>query len=337
MKNQLTRLMALVAALLLFAAPVAAQATALFADFLNESSSQSGLSLIDTSDDEEAYEEATPVVTAAPAPAAVPVTPVTLPDASADTSRIRDDADLFSAEQEEKLAARIGQFQHNTGMDFVLMTSKKPHDGISAQQLADDFYDYGGYGLDEENSGVAYYIDMYDRYHYISTTGQMIDYMTDERIDTAINSNTRHLSSGQYAQAALNMIDMVENYYRKGIPEGQYQYDILTGQVLTARHKALTGGELTVSGVIAAIIGLIFNRGVHSTYKLKGNTYSYNVHENSALHMTDTEDTYLRTTTTRVRKPEPPRSSGGGFSGGGGSGVHIGSSGSSHGGGGGRF
>ena len=162
--------------------------------------------------------------------------------------------------------------------------------------------------------------------------------MTDERIDTAINSNTRYLSSGQYAQAALNMIDMVENYYRKGIPEGQYQYDIITGQVLTARHKALTGGELTVSGVIAAIIGLIFNRGVHSTYKLKGNTYSYNVHENSALRMTETEDTYLRTTTTRVRKPEPPRSSGGGFSGGGGgSGVHIGSSGSSHGGGGGRF
>ena len=336
MKNRLIRLMALVAALLLFAAPVAAQASSIWADSLYETSAQSGTSLIDTSDEEE-YEEPAPVVTAVPAPAAAPATPVTLPDASADTSRIRDDADLFSADEEEELAARIIQFQRNTGMDFVLMTSQKPHDGLTAQQLADDFYDYSGYGLDEENSGIAYYIDMYERYHYVSTTGKMIDYMTDQRINTAINSNTRYLSGGQYAQAAMNMIDMVEEYYRRGIPEGQYQYDILTGQQLTARHKALTSGELTISGIIAAIVGFIFNRSVHSTYKLKGNTYQYSVDEMSSLHMTDTEDTYLRTTTTRVRKPEPPRSSGGGFSGGGGSGVHSGSSGSSHGGGGGRF
>ena len=335
MKNTLNRLMALAAALLLFAALVAAQASSIWADFLSENAAQPSTSLIDTSDDEEDYEEVAPVVTAAPA--AAPVTPVTLPDASADTSRIRDDANLFTSEQEIKIAERIAQFQKNTGMDFVVMTSKKSHEGLSAMQLADDFYDYGGYGLDEENSGVAYYIDMYERYHYISTTGQMIDYMTDERIDSAINNNTRYLSGGQYAQAAMNMIDMVEDCYRRGIPEGQYQYDILTGQVLTARHKALTSGELTFSGVIAAIIGFIFNRSVNSSYKLKGNTYKYNVNENSSLRMTDTEDTYLHTTTTRVRKPEPPRSSGGGFSGGGGSGVHIGSSGSSHGGGGGHF
>jgi len=317
--------------LLLFAAPVAAQASSIWADFLSDDTLEIGSSLIDTSDDEE------PVVTVTTAPAAAPAVPVTLPDASADTSRIRDDANLFTSEQEIKIAERIAQFQKNTGMDFVVMTSKKSHEGLSAMQLADDFYDYGGYGLDEENSGVAYYIDMYERYHYISTTGQMIDYMTDERIDSAINNNTRYLSGGQYAQAAMNMIDMVEDCYRRGIPEGQYQYDILTGQVLTARHKALTSGELTFSGVIAAIIGFIFNRSVNSSYKLKGNTYKYNVNENSSLRMTDTEDTYLHTTTTRVRKPEPPRSSGGGFSGGGGSGVHIGSSGSSHGGGGGHF
>ena len=336
MKNQLTRLLALVVAVLLFAAPVAAQASSIWADFLSENAAQNSTSLIDTSDDEEEYEEETPVVTATPA--AAPVTPVTLPDASADTSRIRDDADLFTPMQEEQLAQRIAEFQKDTGMDFVLLTSNHSHNGLSAQQLTDDFYDYGGYGLDAENSGVAYFIDMYERYHYISTTGQMIDYMTDERIDSAINNNTRYLKGGQYAQAALNMIDMVEDCYRRGIPEGQYQYDILTGQMITARHKALTSGELTFSGVIAAIIGFIFNRGVNSSYKLKGNTYSYNVNENSSLRMTDTEDTYLHTTTTCVRKPEPPRSCGGGFSGGGGgSGVHIGSSGSSHGGGGGRF
>ena len=67
-------------------------------------------------------------------------------------TRIRDDADLFTAAEEAQIAQRIAQFQQNTGMDFVLMTSNRPHEGLSAAQLADDFYDYGGYGLDEENS-----------------------------------------------------------------------------------------------------------------------------------------------------------------------------------------
>jgi uncharacterized protein len=221
--------------------------------------------------------------------------------------------------------------------DIVGVMINEGYDENSLRSFADDFYDYGGYGLDEENSGMAYHIDMYDRYHYISTTGAMKDYMTDERIDAAIDNNSHYLTGGMYAKGALNMIDMVESYYRSGIPEGQYQYDVITGQVLTARHKALTTGEIGLGAIIGIVVGAIFYSSVHSSYKLKGSTYRYDVRSNSLLNMTDTEDTYTHTTTSRVRKPEPPRSSGGGFGGGGGSGVHVGSSGTSHGGGGGRF
>ncbi len=342
MNNHPNRLFALVLALLLFVAPLSAQAASLWADLLsdynNEQSSQGGVSLIDTSDDDE-FEE--PAATAVPTATAVPVSatavPVVQSDLSSTAPHIRDLADLFTPAQEEMIEERIAKFQASTGMDFVVMTSDKPHPGMTAQHLADDYYDYGNFGLDAENSGIAYYIDMDERYHYLSTTGQMINYMTDARIDTAIDRNTSYLSSGQYANAVLNMMDLVEGYYRKGIPEGQYQYDSATGQMLTSPHKALTGGELGVSGIIALIIGIIFNRGVHSSYTLKGSTYKYSVKQNTTLNMTNTEDTFLRTTTTRVRKPDPVRTSGGGFGGGGGSGVHIGSSGSSHGGGGGRF
>ena len=348
MNNLIKRISALLAAMILLLMLPAAQASTINWDelFGTVSAPQSGTSLIDNSEDEEE-----PVPTAAPTTPAYTekpgwqetlqsptATPVVLPDASADTSRIRDDADLFTAEEEAAIAQRIRQFQQSTGMDFVVMTSRKSHPGLTATQLADDYYDYGGFGLDAENSGVAYFIDMAERYHYLSTTGHMIDVMTDARIASAIESTTSYLSGGRYADAVLRMIDIVEDYYRRGIPEGQYQYDIITGQVLTARHKALTSTELLVSGVIAVIVGFIFYSSVHGSYKLKGNTYHYSVNENSTLRMTDTEDTYTHTTTTRVRKPDPPRSSGGGFSGGGGgSGVHIGSSGSSHGGGGGRF
>ena len=267
---------------------------------------------------------------------------LTLPALAAD-GRVFDRADLLSASQEAALEAQIEGFQQETGMDFVIVTSDEAHDGKSQQQIADAFYDQGGFGLDEEGSGILYYIDMYERYHYLSTKGRMIDYMTDERIATAIDTCAKQLSRGAYAQAAEKMLSLVEGYVQKGIPEGQYRYDVVTGRRLTARHKVLTAAEMLGCAVIALIAGLVFVAGVQSRYKLKGGTYEYSFRDNCKVTLTDSADDYLRTTVTRTRKPDPPSGGHGGGSGGfggfggGGSGVHTSSGGSTHGGGGGHF
>lgn len=255
--------------------------------------------------------------------------------ALADGDRVFDRAELFTASEVQELEQEIQAFQEETGMDFVIVTSNESHKG-SAQQIADAFYEQGGFGLDEEKSGILYYIDMDDRYHYLSTTGAMIDYMTDARIENAIDEVTRYLSAGAYAQGASQMISIVRQYIRDGIPEGQYRYDVVTGQRLTARHKALTKNEIILALVIGFAVCLIYVACVRSRYSLKGSTYHYSYQDNVAMKLTDQEDTYLRTTTTRVRKPDPPENTGS-HGGGGGSGVHTSSSGTSHGGGGGHF
>lgn len=255
--------------------------------------------------------------------------------ALADGDRVFDRAELFTASEVQELEQEIQAFQEETGMDFVIVTSNESHKG-SAQQIADAFYEQGGFGLDEEKSGILYYIDMDDRYHYLSTTGAMIDYMTDARIENAIDEVTRYLSAGAYAQGASQMVSVVRQYVRAGIPEGQYRYDVVTGQRLTARHKALTKNEILLALVIGLAVCLIYVACVRSRYSLKGSTYHYSYQDNGSMKLTDQEDTYLRTTTTRVRKPDPPESTGS-HGGGGGSGVHTSSSGTSHGGGGGHF
>lgn len=255
--------------------------------------------------------------------------------ALADGDRVFDRAELFTASEVQELEQEIQAFQKETGMDFVIVTSNESHKG-SAQQIADAFYEQGGFGLDEEKSGILYYIDMDDRYHYLSTTGAMIDYMTDARIENAIDEVTRYLSAGAYAQGASQMISIVRQYVRAGIPEGQYRYDVVTGQRLTARHKALTKNEIILALVIGFAVCLIYVACVRSRYSLKGSTYHYSYQDNGSMKLTDQEDTYLRTTTTRVRKPDPPENTGS-HGGGGGSGVHTSSSGTSHGGGGGHF
>ncbi len=255
--------------------------------------------------------------------------------ALADGERVFDRAGLFTASEVRELEQEILSFQEDTGMDFVIVTSDESHSG-SAQQIADAFYEQGSFGLDEEKSGILYYIDMDDRYHYLSTTGAMIDYMTDARIENAIDEVTRYLSGGAYAQGASQMISIVRQYVRSGIPEGQYRYDVVTGQQLTARHKALTKNEILLALVIGFVVCLIYVACVKSRYSLKGSTYHYSYQDNGFMKLTGQEDTYLRTTTTRMRKPDPPENTGS-HGGGGGSGVHTSSGGTSHGGGGGHF
>lgn len=256
--------------------------------------------------------------------------------AQAEPSRVVDNAGLFSADEEAALYGLITDFQQETGMDFVIYTSEDAHEEGRQAAIADDFYDYGGYGLDEEASGILYFIDMYERIPYISTTGVMIDYMTDERIDAAHEASYDFLASGQYADAAAQMIYSVFGYWEKGIPEGQYRYDIITGQILTARHKVLTSGELFTCALIALVVALVFAKSVKGGYTLKGSTYHYSFRENSRYTLTNSDDIFLTTRTTTVRKTPPPPSSSSGSSRSGGSGVHRSSSGRSHGGGAGR-
>lgn len=255
----------------------------------------------------------------------------------ASAQRVYDGADLFTGSEEAALEAEIARFQEETGMDFVVVTSDEEQKDGEQYRAADEFYIHGNFGLDSEDSGVLYYIDMYNRYQYLYTRGQMIDYLTGSRIDAATGGSQSLLAQGDYVGAVEEIMERVRGYLRDGIPEGQYRYDILTGEVLTSRHKALTAVEMVVCAAVAAIAGLAFVIFIKRSYRLKGSTYNYNFRENCDVEITGRVDDYIRTTTTQARKPDPPRSSGGGGYRGGGSGVHSSVGGGHHGGGGGHF
>lgn len=84
--------------------------------------------------------------------------------ALATAARVYDGADLFTASEEAALEEEIARFQEETGMDFVVVTSDEPQEDGEQYRVADEFYIHGNFGLDSEDSGVLYYIDMYNRY-----------------------------------------------------------------------------------------------------------------------------------------------------------------------------
>ena len=258
--------------------------------------------------------------------------------------RVFDEAQLFTADEIQGLEASIAQFQKDTGMDFVLHTSMKDHGNEDSdyEAAADDYYDHGGFGFGDEYDGLIYYLNMNYQIQTISTSGRMIDFLTDERVENVLDASYDRLRAADYAATAQITLDRVKDYVKAGIPEGQYRFDVITGQQLTPRHKALTINEILISALIALVVGFISTKAVTGNYQLKGSTYRYNYRDNMDVKLTAKEDTFLRSSSSRMAKAQ---SSGGGSGGGGsssgnrsgGSSVRTSSSGRSHGGGSRRF
>lgn len=164
------------------------------------------------------------------------------PVANADeTDRVFDKAALLSSDDISIINAKIKDFQTTTNMDIVVLSSNEPHEKMSQSSIADSFYDENGFGLDDVKSGVLLFIDMAERQVYISTTGNMIDILTDSRIESVLDIIVPSLTATDYKGAILDGMVAILAYIKDGIPFGQFRYDIETGEIVS------TGGETILS------------------------------------------------------------------------------------------
>ncbi len=242
-------------------------------------------------------------------------------------TRVFDDAGLIYSDDEVKLQDQIMELQAHWPLDFVLLTIDDAA-GKTSREYADDFYDQNGFGYGEEASGVLFLIDMDNREMAVSTTGDMIYYLTDSRIEAILDLAEGYLANGDYANAAYNSLNATAHYLEAGIPGDQYTYDEETGEIRV--RKSLTLLEISVALIVAAAIALIKRQATVSRYRLKGSPYVYNTYANSNFALLNQNDLFLRSSERRSRVSG---GSGGGGGGGGRSTIHRGSSGRMHGGG----
>ncbi|MBP3371909.1 MAG: TPM domain-containing protein [Clostridia bacterium] len=249
--------------------------------------------------------------------------------------RVFDYAGLFLPDEVAQLEMQIADASSATGYDFVVLTSDDVG-GKSSIAYADDFYDEGGFGTGEDYSGLLYFIDMDNRVPTISTCGEMIDIITDARLETLLDIAYDHLVEGEYAESAKAVIEKAVSYAKSGAPEGQYRVDEETGEALTRPKKKLTIGEIFIA--LAAGTGLFFLLRVclKASYSIDGNRIHYDPYQNGTCDIKRREDRYLRSHVIHRRRDPPPSSGGSSHSSGRTSTVHRSSSGRSHGGGSGR-
>lgn len=263
--------------------------------------------------------------------------------------RVFDQAGLFSETEIIQLEEKIAQCRKSTKMDVVIVSAYADGER-SAEEYADDYYDYGGFGVGKKASGVLllYYMDGPGQPGgecYISTTGTMINMLTDERIESILDDVYGDLGNRDFAGAAEHFLEDVKAYVKEGVESGQYTYDRDTGEIV--RYHSIRLYEVAIAMVIAGISAGSVCLDIKKRYAMKQSSREVSnslqaYRADCAFHFSVAGDKMVN---KYVRSVPIPRNTSSGSGGRGHSGsssagrstIHTSSSGSSHGGGGRRF
>ena len=263
--------------------------------------------------------------------------------------RVFDQAGLFSETEIIQLEEKIAQCRKSTKMDVVIVSAYVDGER-SAEEYADDYYDYGGFGVGKKASGVLllYYMDGPGQPGgecYISTAGTMINMLTDERIESILDDVYGDLGNRDFAGATEHFLEDVKAYVKEGVESGQYTYDRDTGEIV--RYHSIRLYEVAIAMVIAGILAGSVCLDIKKRYAMKQS--SREVSNSLQAYRADCAFCFSvagdKMVNKYVRSVPIPRNTSSGSGGRGHSGsssagrstIHTSSSGSSHGGGGRRF
>lgn len=266
--------------------------------------------------------------------------------AAPEDPKVYDNYGLFTAEEITNLEDTCKQYGEEGKVDIVIITADGL-DGKTRKQYLEDFYDEHSFGYEQATGTAALILinmDSNDRGVEIQGYGDAEYYVNNDRIEYMLDDIVPLLSDGNYYDAMVQYAKEVAYYMNEeeGVntspttgAEGSGNY---YGESSYAGSSDYYGQEeniffntffqLAIALVIGAIV--VGTMALQSGGKITVNNHTYLDEEHSRVIAH--RDDYLRTTITRVKKPEN-NNSGGRSSGGGG----VSSGGSSHSGGGRSF
>lgn len=268
---------------------------------------------------------------------------------AAQPPKIVDSAGLLSQSEVADLESKAESLADTYEMDVVIVTVNSLG-GKSAEAYADDYFDYNGYGIGEDCSGILLLLAMDTREWAMSTCGETIYAVTDYGIQSIFSQIATSLSRDLYYDAFAKYLTELDIYFQAyqakdpidgiiGDYDGPGSYYPGTSDDVVHYDEPLTAGDYVIRFLVALLIGaaaggigLLIMRGQMNTARAQSGAQNYMTPGSYQLYRH--QDLFLYSRTSRMRKPDP--NSGGGGSRGGSS-IHRSSSGRSHGGGHGRF
>lgn len=239
-----------------------------------------------------------------------------------------DDADLLTDSEEISLNSELERISGEQECEVAIVTVYSL-DGKTATEYADDFFDYNGYGYDDNDDGILLLVSMEDSDVAISTHGFAIEAFTDAKQDYMYDEFLPYLSSGDYKEAFKTFAELCDEiltqaknnsqYGAENGSDSDYPYSYDQPEEIFSTKRILI--SLGVGVVIALIITGIM-RGQLKSVRFQPAATSY-VQQNS-LNISLSKDLFLYRKVDRRAIPKNNSS--------GGSSTHRSSSGRTHGG-----
>lgn len=244
--------------------------------------------------------------------------------------RMNDKAELIDSSTESELLSRLDSLSEELGFDIAIATVAST-DGKDIEAFSDDYFDYNGFGVGDDKSGVVLVISMDPRVCYISASGEGTLYFDYDDCQNIIDDFYDDLKAGDYGSVFNTFIDDAESYINIGrsiASEGVVSYRIECMKYNWPLRIAL---PIAVGIILAFLTVWLLTRGLKSVSK-KSNAADYQVA--GSLSLSRCEEHFMYNNVVATPIPEDNSSDGTSFGSGG---THIGSSGGSHSGGGRSF
>lgn len=232
--------------------------------------------------------------------------------ALAENSRVVDQADVLTQEEEQKLAEYIGSIREKYKFDVLILTM----DSIGDRQgdyYAADYFDNNGYGEGSNHDGVCFFYvregDRNENTVFFVKTGSGERIFTPDVDDEIADQIRPYMRQKNYGGAFATYVLQVESRLESHQPIN--------------RASRMLPIFLLIGLLIGVMVALAFKSQM-KTVRRKSGAMSY-VRDGS-FHLSRQQDIYLYTTTTR-RRIETDSGRGGG---GGSHGSFTGSSGTHH-------
>ena len=235
--------------------------------------------------------------------------------------KVYDGASLLSVQEEQDLREEIQNKFQKEDYDVVIVTVPDL-DSRSPQAYAEDFYDYN----DFNPNGILLLISLESRDVYIVTSGYGQILFDQSRTEKMIDIITPSLSSQKYLEAMELFLNEVETFSKKGPSSSMKSCEIINSYGdYRCKKQVPVLWIVPISFLVSFVVTYLCARK-YKKILLAEDADSYL--EKEQLKLGGKIDSFMYSSTSRVRLSTSTSGSGGG---------HHGSSGASHGGSGGKF
>jgi uncharacterized protein len=245
--------------------------------------------------------------------------------------KIYDFAELLTAEEVEQLESLATAYSDDTTVEIIILTTVGT-DGRTIEDYTDNFYEEKGLGYNKQQGDtVILALDMDQRDVYVRGFDKGAAYINDYTAQIIREEITPYLRDGYYFEAFTEFIEQTRYYlgiepeFDGGPNQDQYYIDTRENYYRSQEENIFfeLWFQLLVSAGVAGIaVGIM---GYRSSGRKTTNARTYLDQGRSAV--TARNDTFIRKTVAKVKKPTSNKGGGGGIGGGGFGGARSGSKG----------